>query len=90
MRKNDQQQKEWDEHWQRLERKRSLFGLVCELERKQFISRFVNKVLDTYFLKPGLYLDAGCGTSQTSMRLRPKGSLSLSTCPAKRSKSRAI
>ena len=59
---------EWNRQWQKLDR--SLFGRICSLHRKWFISRFVAHLAEKYFPKQGTFIEAGCGTCESSARIR--------------------
>ena len=59
---------EWNKQWQKLDK--SLFGQICSLHRKLFISRFVAHLAEKYFPKQGIFVEAGCGTCESSARIR--------------------
>lgn len=65
--KSEEIKREWDEQWILLDN--SLFGKICTLYRKQFISRCVKYITNKYFKKKGIYVDCGSGTSESSFRM---------------------
>lgn len=71
MKKQSNTKKDWDEQWDRLDK--SLFGRICSLYRKIFISRLVAFITNKYFPKKGVFVEAGCGTCESSSRIRKYG-----------------
>ncbi|NJL44251.1 MAG: methyltransferase domain-containing protein [Nitrosarchaeum sp.] len=63
--------KTWDLHWKHLRSGRSVFGKLCSIHRILFRARAVRKYLDKTFPDAGLFVEAGSGSSQTSV-LIPK------------------
>lgn len=61
-------QDDWDKQWGKLTN--SLFGEICSLHRKLFISKFVATILEKYFPKEGIFVEAGCGTCESSARIK--------------------
>ena len=61
---------EWDRHWQGL--KGILRGRLFSLYRWQVRSRCVARAVAKHFTAPGVYVECGCGSSETSCRIRPK------------------
>ena len=61
---------EWDRHWQGL--KGTLRGRLFSLYRWQIRSRCVARNIARHFTAPGVYVECGCGSSETSCRIRPK------------------
>ena len=59
----------WDRHWATLSGRSSLFGRVASLVRTQLLSRAVRHYAEAFFPAPGLFVEAGCGTAQSSSRL---------------------
>lgn len=59
---------EWDKQWEKLDS--TLFGKICSLHRKIFISRFVAHLTEKYFHKKGVFVEAGCGTCESSARIK--------------------
>lgn len=59
----------WDNHWKKLLSKNSFFGRLIISVRFSVISKYVSYLIDKYFTKEGLFLEAGCGTAQTSFRI---------------------
>ncbi|MDP2750791.1 MAG: class I SAM-dependent methyltransferase, partial [Nanoarchaeota archaeon] len=62
--------KTWNAHWISLKKRRSFIGNFLELFRKQIISRAVSFYFDKYFGKEGTFIEAGSGSSQTSLRIK--------------------
>jgi SAM-dependent methyltransferase len=63
----------WDRHWAALSEKESLFGRVASLVRTALLSRAVRAFADEHFAKDGIFVEAGCGTAESSSRIDPKG-----------------
>ena len=61
---------EWDRHWQGLTG--SLRGCLFSLYRWQIRSRCVARAIAKHFTAPGVYVECGCGSSETSCRIRPQ------------------
>lgn len=59
----------WDKHWEKLLNEKSFFGYLTSLARFFVISKNMSYLIDKYFDKKGIFLEAGCGTAQTSSRL---------------------
>jgi SAM-dependent methyltransferase len=69
MKSKDAQQKQaWDEYWLH-QNEESMFGRICALHRKLFISRLVQVYTERYFPKKGIFLEAGSGSSGSSFRI---------------------
>lgn len=62
----------WNSHWINLSRK-GVLSKVFVFVRKNIIAKDVASSLDRYFPPEGIFLDSGCGTSQTSISI-PKRS----------------
>lgn len=62
-------QNNWDEHWESLTRKGSILGKICELFRKTIIANLITNSFKKYFSEEGIFVDAGCGTSQISIKI---------------------
>ncbi len=58
----------WNTHWSNLNRK-NILNRVFVFVRTNVIARDVAHSLDKYFPNDGIFLDSGCGTSQTSIRI---------------------
>lgn len=58
---------EWNEHWERTGE--SLFGKILSLFRKLVLAYAVKHYHEKYFPKKGVFLETGCGTSQTSIKI---------------------
>lgn len=61
----------WDRHWAALSEKTSLFGRVASLVRKALLSRAVRAFADEHFPRDGIFVEAGCGTAESSSRIDP-------------------
>jgi len=61
---------EWDRHWQGLNG--TLRGRLFSLYRWQVRSRCVARAVAKHFTAPGVYVECGCGSSETSCRIRPQ------------------
>lgn len=66
--KTARQRKEWDEYWLQ-QNDATLFGRICALHRKLFISRLVKKYTNKFFSRKGIFLEAGSGSSGSSFRI---------------------
>lgn len=60
----------WERHWRTLAGVRSLFGALASVVRKLLLSRAVRHYAERFFADEGLFVEAGCGTSESSRRLR--------------------
>jgi len=58
---------EWKEYWGKSDD--SLFGKICHLDRIYVISFYVRHILDKYFPKKGIFVETGCGSAESSMRI---------------------
>lgn len=65
----------WDAHWDELSRTRSLFGRAASFVRVQLLSRAVRAYAERYFPEEGVFVEAGCGTAESSSRIDSKGRL---------------
>jgi SAM-dependent methyltransferase len=63
----------WDRHWAALAKRSSLFGRLASLVRKQLLSRAVPHYASSFFPDGGIFVEAGCGTAQSSSRLTGTG-----------------
>ncbi len=63
----------WDRHWAALSEQRSLFGRLASLVRTALLSRAVRAYTDEHFEKDGVFVEAGCGTAESSSRIDPSG-----------------
>ena len=59
----------WEKHWHGMNRRFSMFGTVATLVRTQGFSRAVEQYLGPTLQPGGVFLEAGCGTSESSCRL---------------------
>src|SRR6266545_4999725 len=63
----------WDRHWAALSERSSLFGRIASLVRTSLLSRAVRAFADEYFQKSGVFVEAGCGTAESSSGIDPAG-----------------
>lgn len=63
----------WERHWRSLAGDRSTFGALASLVRRGLLSRAVRFYTDRYFPSRGLFVEAGCGTSESSGRIGRDG-----------------
>ncbi|MBI1312362.1 methyltransferase domain-containing protein [bacterium] len=61
---------EWEQHWRRLEH--GITGRAFSFYRQQIRSRCVARTLARLLPNAGIFVECGCGTSETSCRVRPK------------------
>jgi SAM-dependent methyltransferase len=63
----------WDRHWAALAKDRSLFGRVASLVRTALLSRAVRAFAKEHFPRDGVFVEAGCGTGESSGRIDARG-----------------
>jgi SAM-dependent methyltransferase len=64
----------WDRHWQSLqEGESSFFGKLASLVRRSILCRAVRAYTDRYFPEGGVFVEAGCGTGESSSTVRALG-----------------
>ena len=63
----------WDRHWAALSKRTSLFGLLASLVRTALLSRAVRAFADEHFAGNGVFVEAGCGTAESSSRMDSSG-----------------
>ncbi|MEO8054192.1 MAG: class I SAM-dependent methyltransferase [Acidobacteriota bacterium] len=63
----------WDRHWAALSERTSLFGRIASLVRTGLLSRAVRSFADEHFAKDGIFVEAGCGTAESSSRVDTAG-----------------
>jgi SAM-dependent methyltransferase len=63
----------WDDHWAALSGRRSLFGRLTSFVRTSLLSRAVRAFADEHFSEDGVFVEAGCGTAESSSRIDPAG-----------------
>lgn len=63
----------WDRHWAALSDGSSLFGRLASLVRTGLLSRAVRASAHAHFPERGVFVEAGCGTAESSSRLDPAG-----------------
>lgn len=59
----------WDEHWKRYAGKKSIFESLSSFFRIFVFAGYVARLTDRHFKRGGIYLEAGCGTGQSSLSL---------------------
>lgn len=59
--------KEWNDYWSKSD---TFFGKICHFFRINFISKYVEYIMDKYFPKRGVFIDCGSGSSETSIKLK--------------------
>jgi SAM-dependent methyltransferase len=64
----------WDRHWRALHGgDASLFGALASLVRRTILCRAVRHYSDRWFPAEGVLVETGCGTAQSSARMRRLG-----------------
>lgn len=63
---------DWDKHWNSLEKKRPIFNFIVQVYRNLIISNAVNHYFEKYFSSKGIFIEAGCGTAQSSAKVNKK------------------
>ncbi|MRR12968.1 class I SAM-dependent methyltransferase, partial [bacterium] len=63
----------WDAHWARLAGPASTFGRISSLVRDQVLSRAVLSYAERYLPRQGVLVEMGCGSAESSRRIRVKG-----------------
>jgi SAM-dependent methyltransferase len=69
MNRSTELEKEWTEHWKKINKKESFFGRILNWYRYNIIANAVKYYFDRYFPKKGTYIEMGSGTSQTSIKI---------------------
>lgn len=67
------ERRDWQRHWRELSDERSFFGTLASVVRKVLLSRAVRRYSDRFFARHGWFLEAGCGTAESSGRIRRHG-----------------
>jgi SAM-dependent methyltransferase len=67
------ERQDWEHHWHALGGERSLFGVLASAVRKVLLSRAVHHYTERSFAEQGIFVEAGCGTSESSRRIRRHG-----------------
>lgn len=70
MRSSVAEKHDWESHWRALGQDRSLFGALASIVRKVLLSRAVRHYTERFFDGRGLFVEAGCGTSEASSLIR--------------------
>jgi SAM-dependent methyltransferase len=65
--------RDWDEHWSSLESGRAAFSLASKAMRKFIFQPAVAHYCDRFFPKSGIFIEMGCGTAYSSLRLPRHG-----------------
>ncbi len=63
---------DWSEHWSE-GKQQSFSQRFFSFYRKEVFARTVSYFFDKYFPERGIFLEAGCGTAETSMRIDKRG-----------------
>ncbi|MEA2694138.1 MAG: hypothetical protein QOJ16_3525 [Acidobacteriota bacterium] len=64
----------WDRHWRALQGgEASFFGALASLVRRTILCRAVRHYSDRWFPAAGVLVETGCGTGQSSARMRRLG-----------------
>ena len=63
----------WDHHWRDLSGRGALFGWLASMFRKVFLVSAVRHYTDRFFASEGVFVETGCGTSQSSVGIRREG-----------------
>ena len=64
----------WNEYWTK---EQTFFGKTLTFVRKNIITRELASTLKKYFPKEGLFLDAGSGSSETSLKIKNRKIIAL-------------
>ena len=67
------QRHEWDIHWTSLNERRSIFSSLSLAARKFIFQPAVAYYTQRYFRRFGVFLEAGCGTAESSGRIHRNG-----------------
>ena len=59
---------DWDDYWKNS--KITFFGKTLSLVRKQIIANRVASIFETYFPKQGKFIDCGCGSAETMIKIK--------------------
>lgn len=62
--------KKWNEHWEKTNE--SFFGKILSVFRKLVLAHAVRHYHDKFFPEKGIFLETGCGTSQTSIKINKR------------------
>lgn len=65
----------WENHWKNLNKNKSILGKIYKFNRKKLIAGLIANSFKKYFPKEGIFVDAGCGTSQTSIKINKDGKI---------------
>lgn len=63
----------WNEHWDAIRSRSSVFGRIASIVRKQVLGRALAYYASRYLSGDGPVLEAGCGSGQSSSRIRREG-----------------
>ncbi|HVT59278.1 MAG TPA: class I SAM-dependent methyltransferase [Thermoanaerobaculia bacterium] len=64
------EQQSWNHHWRALVGERRLFGQLASAVRKLLLARAVRHYTNRFFANRGLFVEAGCGSAESSARIR--------------------
>ena len=68
----EKSREDWSEHWSE-GKQQSFSQRFFSFYRKEVFARTVSYFFDKYFPEQGIFLEAGCGTAETSMRIDKRG-----------------
>ncbi len=63
----------WDRHWRDLSSRGAVFGRLVSAFRKVFLVSAVRHHTDRFFPPEGIFVETGCGTSESSVGIRRQG-----------------
>ena len=63
----------WDHHWRDLSGRGAVFGWLASMFRKVFLVSAVRHYTDRFFTSEGVFVETGCGTSESSVGIRRQG-----------------
>lgn len=64
---------DWDAHWTSLDTKRSVFSLISVATRRFIFQPAVAFYARRFFSETGVFVEAGCGTAESSARMARHG-----------------
>ena len=66
----DNTKRKWNKYWGGLGSEHKLIGKFFSWYRKNIIAREINYYLNKYFKKQGIYVDCGCGSCESSIKIK--------------------
>ena len=61
---------DWDEFWDKMEKKENYISRFLSFYRIQIIARSVNYHINRFFNSKGIFVECGAGTSETTLKTR--------------------